>query len=252
MSSERPGGDDVSGGNGGGPLPRDPGGGGGPGDEGYELSIQNVRARPTGDPGEIAVLLETTRGPIEGLLRPCEGRDGCAIYVGGASGGVQGPAGGVYEQLSLELVAAGVTSLRLDYRQPGELVECVLDVLAGCSFLKGIGAARVVLVGHSFGGAVAIRAGGLAPLVSAVAALAPQRAGTERVEALLKPLLLVHGDEDAVLDRAASDDIFARAREPKRLAILEGTGHALEERAGEVHELLTAFVSEHAGDTDAG
>ena len=56
----------------------------------------------------------------------------------------------------------------------------------------------------------------------------------------------------AVLDRAASDDIFARAREPKRLAILEGTGHALEERAGEVHELLTAFVSEHAGDTDAG
>jgi alpha/beta superfamily hydrolase len=251
VSTERPGGDGGPGGNGGGPLPRDPGEAGGPGDEGYELSIQNVRARPTDDPGEIAVLLETSRGPIEGLLRPCEGRDGCAIYVGGASGGVQGPAGGIYEQLSRELVAAGVTSLRLDYREPGELVECVLDALAGCSFLKGIGAARVVLVGSSFGGAVAIRAGGLAPLVSAVAALAPQRSGTEQVEALGKPLLLVHGDEDAVLDRAASDDIFARAREPKRLAILEGAGHALDERAGEVHELLTAFVTEHAGDTDA-
>ncbi len=239
------GGADGRGGNGGSAPP------GGPGDEGYELSIQNVRARPTEDPGEIAVLLETTRGPIEGLLRPCEGRDGCAIYLGGASGGVQGPAGGVYERLSRELVTAGVTSLRLDYREPGELVECVLDALAGCSFLKGIGAAKAVLVGTSFGGAVAIRAGGLAPLVSAVAALAPQRAGTERVEALGKPLLLVHGDADEVLDRAASDDIFARAREPKRLAILEGASHSLAERAAEVHELLMAFVSEHAGESAA-
>jgi len=219
-----------------------------PGDEdGYDLRIQNVRARPTDDPGELALLLETTRGPIEALLRPCEGQDGCAVYLGGASGGLRGPADGVYERLSQELVAAGVTSLRIDYRQPGELVECVLDALAGCSFLKGIGAGRVVLVGASFGGAVAIRAAGLAPLVAAVAALAPQRAGTEQVATLGKPLLLVHGDADEVLDRAASDDIFARALEPKRLVILEGTGHALAERATELQQLVGAFVVEHAG-----
>ncbi len=233
-------------GNGGGPR------GGGPDagadDEGgYDLRIENVRARPTGDPGELAVLLETSRGSIEGLLRPCEGRDGCAVYVGGAGGGVRGPAGGVYERLSRELVAQGVTSLRLEYRQAGELIECVLDALAACSFLKGIGAARAVLVGSSFGGAVAIRAGGLSPLVTGVAALAPQRAGTEHVGTLGKSLLLLHGDEDTVLDRAASDDIFARAQEPKRLEILFGAGHALEERAAEVHQLLTAFVVEHAG-----
>ena len=221
-------------------------------DEDYELSIQNVRARPTDDSGEIAVLLETTRGSIEGLLRPSEGHDGCAIYLSGALGGVQGPAGGIYERLSRELVTVGVTSLRLNYREPGELVECVLDALAGCSFLKGIGAARAVLVGTSFGGAVAIRAGGLATLVSAVAALAPQRAGTEQVQILGKPLLLVHGDEDTVIDRASSDDNLARAHEPKQLAVLEGTGHALEERAGEVQELLTAFVVEHAGEATVG
>lgn len=218
-------------------------------DEGaYELRIENVRARPTGDPGEIAVLLETSRGSLEGLLRPCEGRDGCAIYLGGASGGVRGPAGRLYERLSRELVPSGVTSLRLHYREPGNLVECVLDALAGCSFLKGIGAGRIVLVGASFGGAVAIRAAGLQPLVSAVAALAPQRAGTEQVDALGKPLLLVHGDEDAVLDRAASDDIFARAREPKRLVILSGAGHTLDSHADEVRDLVSEFVSAHAGD----
>ena len=225
---------------------------GGVDDGAYELRIKHVRARPTGEPGEIAVLLETSRGSLEGLLRPCEGRDGCAIYLGGASGGVRGPARGVYERLSRELVTAGVTSLRLHYREPGNLVECVLDALAGCSFLKGIGAARVVLVGASFGGAVAIRAGGLAPLVAAVAALAPQRAGTEQVDALAKPLLLVHGDEDTVLDRAASDDIFERAREPKQLVILPGADHALDSHADEVRELLTGFVSEHAGDRVGG
>lgn len=222
--------------------------GSGPDEGAYELRIENVRARPTGDPGEIAVLLETSRGSLEGLLRPCEGRDGCAIYLGGASGGVRGPAGRVYERLSRELVAVGVTSLRLHYRQPGNLVECVLDALAGCSFLKGIGAGRVVVVGASFGGAVAIRAAGLAPLVSAVVALAPQRAGTEQVDTLGKPLLLVHGDEDTVLDRAASDDIFSRAREPKRIEILRGADHALDSHADEVHELLAEFVSMHAGE----
>ena len=221
---------------------------GGGDEEAYELRIKHVRARPTGEPGEVAVLLETSRGSLEGLLRPCEGRDGCAIYLGGASGGVRGPARGVYERLSRELVTSGVTSLRLHYRQPGDLVECVLDALAGCSFLKGIGAGRVVLIGASFGGAVAIRAAGLAPLVTGVAALAPQRSGTEQVGALGKPLLLVHGDEDTVLDRAASDDIFARAREPKRLAILSGADHGLDSHADEVRDLLSEFVSAHAGD----
>lgn len=198
-------------------------------------------------PGELLIELNTSRGVIQCHLHPCEGQSGCAIFVSGAAGGVDGPANGVFTRLSRDLVAGGVTSLRVRYREPGDFEECVLDVLAACSFLKGIGAERAVLVGHSFGGAVAIKAGELGSLVSAVAGMSSQRHGTQTVESLGKPLLLMHGDRDEVLDRAASDDIYSRAVEPRRLEILDGTGHVLTESADRVYDLLRDFITEHAG-----
>ena len=219
----------------------------------FVLSIRNVQARPGELPGELELEIETTRGRLAGTLHPREGKTGCAVYLGGAGeGGTEGPADGVYLRLSRELVGRGVTSLRIGYREPGEFTECVLDALAACSFLKGIGAERAVLVGHSFGGAVAIKAGELAPLASAVAALSSQRHGTQEVERLGKPLLLIHGSADRVLPPEASEDIHRRARAPKRLEILEGGAHGLREVAAEVHALLSAFIAEAAGDPSEG
>ena len=215
------------------------------------VSIRNVNAHPGEQPGELRLEIETTRGSITATLHPCEGKTGCAIFIGGASGGNdEGPAGSVFLRLSRELVARGVTSLRLGYREPGEFTECVLDTLAACSFLKGLGAERAVVVGHSFGGAVAIKAGALAPLATAVAALSAQRFGTAEVDRLAKPLLLIHGSADRVLLPEASEDIYGRAREPKRLEILEGGGHGLCEVADEVRALLSGFITEAAGDAD--
>lgn len=214
-----------------------------------QLSIIGLRTRPEDSaPGEMAVDLNTTRGIIETKLHPCEGKTGSAIFVGGAAGGMDGPADRVYERLGRDLVAAGVTSLRVQWRKPGDFEECVMDALAACSFLRGIGAERAVIVGHSFGGAVAIKAGQLGDLVGAVAAMSSQRHGTQDVESLGKPLLLVHGSRDEILDRAASDDIYERARDPKELVILEGAGHGLGEASAEVYELLTGFIAQHAGD----
>jgi hypothetical protein len=218
-------------------------------DDDLVLSIQSVNAQPGEAPGELNVEIETTRGQIRGTLHPCEGKTGCAIYVGGAAeGNAEGPADSVYLRLSRELTARGVTSLRIHYREPGEFTECVLDTLAACSFLRGIGAERAVLVGHSFGGAVVIKAGELAPLASAVAALSPQRHGTQEVQKLGKPLLLVHGSADRVLLPEASEDIYGRAQEPKRIEILEGGGHALTEVADEVRTLVGDFIATAVGD----
>jgi alpha/beta superfamily hydrolase len=225
--------------------------GGSPLDE-LTLSIKGVRARAGETPGELEVVLNTSRGEITVHLHPCEGKTGSAVFVGGAGGGVKGPANAIYERLARELVAAGVTSVRVQYREPGEFEECVLDTLAACSFLKGIGAEQVVIVGHSFGGAVAIKAGELASIATGVIAMSSQRFGTQEVDHLGKPLLLIHGDHDEVLDHAASQDIYERASEPKRLVLLEATGHGLMESAEQVHDLLWEFISTHAGDAFSG
>ena len=213
--------------------------------EDAEIAIEAVAGREQPD-GAFELLIKTTRGELSGVLHPCEGEPGAALFLGGALGGLDGPASGLYPRLARELAsreAGGLSSLRLHYRQPGEFLECVLDALAGLSFLKGIGAQRAALVGHSFGAAVAIKCGELSELVTGVAALSPQLYGTRTVQRLApRPLLLVHGTGDTILDCAASQDIYDRALEPKRLVLYEGADHGLMSCADELFELLRDWL----------
>ncbi len=222
-----------------------------PPDEDLTLSIKGVRARAGDQPSEMTVEIETTRGTITAHMTPVEGKTGAAIFLGGAAGGVKGPANEVYLRLGQSLQQGGITGLRVEYREPGEFEECVLDALAACSFLKGIGAERAVVVGHSFGGAVAVKAAQLAPLVTAATGMSSQRYGTQEVDELHKPLLLIHGDADEILDQQASKDIYERANDPKRLVILEGDGHGLRAHSDEVFELVHDFVLEHLAEEGA-
>jgi dienelactone hydrolase len=211
-----------------------------------ELAIRQAAVAPEPD-GSYRLVLRTTRGDIPGLLHVCEGGTGAAVLVGGASGGLDGPAERIYGRLADPLVEAGVTVLRLHYRLPNEFEECVLDTLAGLSFLKGIGAEHAVVVGHSFGGAVAIRAGGLSPLVAGVVAMSSQLHGTEHVAELApRPLLLVHGMLDQVLEATASEIIYARAAEPKRLVLYADAGHGLIQCKDELFDLLREWIPQHA------
>ena len=218
-----------------------------------ELRVLRVGAAPTETEGVLRVLLETTRGEIEGVLHPVEGGSGAIVCVGGAMGGFDGPADGLYGRLAEALEPDGVTVLRLNYRQPNEFEECVADVLAGCSFLKGIGAMDLVLVGHSFGGAVVIKAAELGPAVVAVVSLSPQLYGTRQVDQLDKPLLLVHGMADTILSHEASEDIYRRAQEPKRIVLYGEAGHSLIQAKDEVLELLRGWIPDRlAGVTMRG
>ena len=220
------------------------------GDDDLRLQITQAAVSPMDGAETVQLQLNTNRGVIHALMDVAEGQPGAVVYCGGAGGGphaVLGPGDQVYARLASTLAGKGVSSLRLNYREPGELMECVLDVLAGCSFLKGIGADRVVLVGNSFGGAVVINAGQLAPIVAAVASLSPQLHGTMQVEQLGKPLLLIHGDNDTILRHAASEDIYDRALEPKRLVIFPGAGHGLRECAQQLFDELEPYLLQHAG-----
>lgn len=207
-----------------------------------DLRILRVAAAPTDDPGTMRILIDTTRGEIQGIFHPVEGGTAAVVCVGGAMGGLDGPADRLYARLPQLLAPASVSVLRIEYRMPNDFEECVLDALAGCSLLKGIGATDVVLVGHSFGGAVVIKAGELAPIVRAVVSMSTQLFGTREVENLGKPLLLVHGMADNVLDHAASEDVYRRALEPKRLILLAEAGHSLIQAKDEVDTLLAEWI----------
>jgi alpha/beta superfamily hydrolase len=218
-----------------------------------DLRLLRVGAQPLDDSGALRVVLDTTRGTIEGILHPVEGGTSAVICVGGALGGLEGPADSLYSRLSLLLSSAKVTVLRIEYRKPNEFEECVLDALAGCSFLKGIGATDLVLVGHSFGGAVVIKAGELHDLVRGVASLSPQLYGTRQVENLNRPLLLVHGMSDNVLSHEASEDIYRRALEPKRIVLFAEAGHSLIQAKDQIDELLAEWIAARlAGVPDIG
>ena len=220
--------------------------GGSIGEEDLVINFTGVSARPRDD-GELDILLETTRGAIPGILHPCEGEDGVVIFIGGGQE-LKGPADGIYERLATEFMAEGITSLRLGERRPGVFIESVGDVLAGLSFLKGIGAKRVALVGHSFNGAVAIKAAEFSEIVVAVGALSAQTYGAQDVAQITpRDLLIVHGKEDDVLSPDDAQRIYDWAEEPKELVLYKGANHGLREAKDPLYKKLKGWLKERVG-----
>lgn len=150
------------------------------------------------------------------------------VLCGGAMGGLLGPGGGLYHRLGVEWAARGVAVVRVSYRCPNDLDACTLDVAAAVQLVAGAGAERVVVMGHSFGGAPAVRAAvGLDDLVAGVVTFATQSAGCESAAGLQgRPLLLFHGERDEILPIAASEMVRMLAGSGE-LVGLPGDGHLL-------------------------
>ena len=217
-----------------------PDGGGSIGEEDLVINFTGVSARPREDEA-LDILLETTRGVIPGILHPCEGEDGVVIFIAGGRE-LKGPADGIYERLATEFMAEGITSLRLGERRPGVFIESVGDVLAGLSFLKGIGAKRVVLVGHSFNAAE------FSEMVVAVGALSAQTYGAQDVAQIApRHLLIVHGKDDDVLPPDDAQRIYDWAEEPKELVLYKGANHGLREAKGPLYKKLKAWLKDRVG-----
>jgi alpha/beta superfamily hydrolase len=193
----------------------------------------------------LGVHINGTRGKIPGLFHAPEGKPAgtAVLYVPGARGGFGGPANGLYAEVAQTLAAQGVAGLRLDYRHPANLDESTLDALVAVWHLAAQGYERVAVVGHSFGGAVAISVSRYSTHVRAVAALSSQSYGAEDVVLLApRPLLLIHGERDGVIPPQTARDIYGWAFEPKRLVLLAGADHGLREVRDEVRSLLVDWL----------
>jgi alpha-beta hydrolase superfamily lysophospholipase len=200
-----------------------------------EFILESVMQHQVVD-GVEELTLNTNGGEITARLHPAPEGSPAVVWVGGSGGGLDGPAWGMYPRLAGQLASQGIASLRLHYRWPNQLEECVLDTMLGVQYLvQQRGYSAVALVGHSFGGAVVISAGALSEAVTAVVAMSSQTYGTDLAPDISpRPLLLVHGTADEVLSDACSQDIYARAQEPKELRLYRGCRHGLDECRDEV------------------
>ncbi len=202
---------------------------------------QAPRERHKG-PGQ-RLTFRTPNGELKAIMHRASGSKHGVVWVCGARGGFGGPGEGTYSRLAETFRERGITSLRLDYRQPNVLGECVMDVLAGVAYLKGTSHEPVVLVGHSFGGAVVIAAGAASDHVKGVASLAPQTHGAQLAGRLSpKSLLVVHGKADSRLPYINGEQIYRMAKEPKQLVLYEEAEHGLVECRDELDELLRDWI----------
>lgn len=170
---------------------------------------------------------------------------GALVLCGGAMGGLLGPGDAMYHRLGEEWSRRGVPVLRVSYRKPNDLDLCCVDVAAAVQLaIGGAGAERVVLMGHSFGGAVAVRVGvGLNEMVAGVVTFATQSAGCEVAGGLAAtPLLLFHGERDELLPIEASEMVRMIAGTGE-LVRLPGDGHMLAKSDEIIWERLEVWLA---------
>lgn len=175
-----------------------------------------------------------------------EGARRGVVLVGGIGGGWDSPARSLYPRLAEQLQDMGIAAARVHFRDPRHLEKATRDVLRVLEHLTDQGVRAAAVVGHSFGGAVAIRAALLGD-VACVVTLATQNQGAQNVADLpaATALLLIHGERDPILRPSASEDLHRRAHHPKRLVLIPDAGHGLDEAAEQVYGETLAWIVAH-------
>lgn len=193
----------------------------------------------------LPVALPTRAGEAAGRWFPARDGHAAVALVGGVGGGWDSPADGLYPRLARELPAHGIAVLRVRWREPGAPAECRLDLRAGIDFLRRHGYGAQGVVGHSFGGAVAVQAAAGAEEVRTAVLIATQAYGAEPAAELGArcSLLLVHGTADRVLPSQASAYVHSIATGPKRMVLVEGGSHTLDEHAALVHAEVRTWLA---------
>jgi uncharacterized protein len=167
------------------------------------------------------------------------------VACGGAMGGLLGPGDALYHRLGESWSRRGVAVLRVSYRRPNDLDACCVDLASAVQLaVVGGGAERVVVMGHSFGGAVAVRvAVGLPEMVAGIVTFSTQSAGCEVAGGIGgRPFLLFHGDRDEILPMQSSEVVRAIAGTGE-LVVCPNDGHLLAKSDAIIDERLDEWLS---------
>jgi pimeloyl-ACP methyl ester carboxylesterase len=165
------------------------------------------------------------------------------LMVGGAMGGMLGPGRALYQHLGVGMVDSGVGAIRVGYRRPNDIDLCVLDTMAAAEMAARQGARGFVVMGHSFGGAVAIQtAAALGDMAAGVITAATQAGDCEPGDALACPALHLHGGSDELLPPMASE--MVQMLTGGELVVYPEAGHMMSEAHDEMLERLGVWIPE--------
>jgi hypothetical protein len=194
----------------------------------------------------------TLRGLLTVLWHGDVDADAAVVLGGGAMGGLLGPADGLYHWLGEELAGpgSGVGVLRVGWRRPNDIGLCTLDLLAVADLAARAGASRFVTGGHSFGGAIAVRAGmAMGSSTRGVVTFATQSAGCEEAGGLVAPLRAYHGDRDELLPVAAREVVCQLAGGEAEVVVCAGAGHLLSEAGDQLRAEVPTWIRERLAAT---
>jgi dienelactone hydrolase len=196
-------------------------------------------------PGIRHVEIYTMGGLLTILWHGPRDAERIVVACGGAMGGLLGPAAGLYQELGETLAAKGIGTLRVGYRKPNDLDRCTIDLCAAVDLAVRSGARRAITMGHSFGGAIAVRtACALGDSIAGVVTFATQSAGCEQAEEMNgRPLLLFHGDRDELLPLQASEMVRFIAGGGE-LLVVPNEGHLFAKSGDLLFERTMEFVDE--------
>ena len=203
------------------------------------LTVQEIEISPNFRHLEIY----TMRGLLTLLWHGPTDAEEVLVTCGGGMGSLLGPADALYHDLGVQFAERGIGTIRVGYRKPNDLSRCVHDVTATADLAGRRGARRFVVMGHSFGGAVAIQTGAvLGRHCRGVVTLSTQSAGCEIASELEEtPILLFHGTDDEILPPETSAVVQALAGHGG-VILLPGAGHMLTEAATEIRERLVEWI----------
>lgn len=216
-----------------------------------ELGVLAVQEKELA-PGLRHVEVYTWQGLLTLLWHGDAAAERVVVAGGGAAGGLLGPADGLYHDLGVALAEQGVGTIRVSWRRPNDIPTCSHDMAAACEMAAVRGGRRFVTMGHSFGGAIALRVAVAFPgFVRGVVTLATQSAGCEGAAGLDgRPLLLFHGDRDELLPPHVSETVHALAGGHGELVVLPDTGHLMTEAADELRSRLLEWLPRVLADDD--
>ncbi len=211
------------------------------------LDMLGVLAKADGELSETSRIVEiyTMEGLLQIMWHGAPEATDVALMCGGAMGGMLGPGRSLYLELGLELAAEGRAAMAIGYRKPGDLTRSLLDTCAAADLALRNGAQRFAILGHSFGGAVAIQAAStFAAHTAGVVTYATQSAGCEEASRIGDtPLLLLHGENDSILGPENSMMVQAIAGTGE-VRTFPDTDHLMAEAADEIAEITGTWIRE--------